>query len=201
MAVCASTCRSLLQWNSPTHIAKERDRAVAENRTSLVGSAAYKTLPLTGAFQATFPWYRQRSSFGRLGEASEEPRCSVADVFEVNETGQVMAALNPDGTQCTSEDVLKDAKAWAAHFGHDAFYNHCSNHEHDCTSTCVKYVKKKLEAKQSLRTNKVPSCRFWFFRIKRMRVDGREKAKRRRGKPLVTTPTFEESDDRNQQCR
>ena len=53
------------------HITKERDRAAAENRTPLVGSAAYKTLPLTGAFQATFPWYRQRSSFGRLGDVHQ----------------------------------------------------------------------------------------------------------------------------------
>ena len=152
------------------HITKERDRAAAENRTPLVGSAAYKTLPLACACQATFPCYRQRSSFGRLGDvhqltewdgqASEEPRCKVADVFEVDETGQVIATLNPDSTQCTSEDLQKDARAWAAHFGPDAFHNHCSNHEHDCTSTCVKYVKKKLEAQQSLRANKVPSCRF-----------------------------------------
>ena len=92
-------------------------------------------------------------------------------------------------------------RAWAAPFGHDAFHNHCSNHEHNCTSTCVKYVKKKLEAQQSLHANRVPSCRFWFFRIKRMRVQGREKAVRRRGKPLVTTPGIEGNDDRNQQCR
>ena len=112
-----------------------------------------------------------------------------------------MATLNPDGTQCTSEDLENDARAWAAHFGHDAFHNHCSNHEHDCTSTCVKYVKKKLEAQQSLRANKVPSCRFWFFRIKRMLVEGREKAVRRRGKPLGTTPGIEESKDRRASCR
>ena len=135
------------------------------------------------------------------GQASEEPFCNIADVFEVDETGQVVAPLNPDGTHCLSEDLQKDARAWAAHFGHDAFHNHCSNHEHDCTATCVKYVKKKLEAQQSLRASKVPSCRFWFFRIKRMRVQRREKAVRRRGKPLVTTPCIEESDDRNQHCR
>ena len=34
-----------------------------------------------------------------------------------------------------------------------------------------------------------------------MLVGGRGKAVRRRGKPLVTTPGIEESDDRNQQCR
>ena len=35
----------------------------------------------------------------------------------------------------------------------DVFHNHCTNHEHDCTETCIKYVKKKLEAKQRLRSS------------------------------------------------
>ena len=62
-------------------------------------------------------------------------------------------------------------------------------------------MKKKLEAKQSLRSNKVPSCRFWFFRIKKFCLNGRDKAVRRRGKPLVAEPFIEESDERNQQAR
>jgi hypothetical protein len=33
------------------------------------------------------------------------------------------------------------------------FHNHCTNHEHVCTETCIKYVKKKLEAKQKLRSS------------------------------------------------
>ena len=32
-----------------------------------LGPAAFRSLPLTEAFQSTFPSYRQRSSFGRLG--------------------------------------------------------------------------------------------------------------------------------------
>ena len=35
----------------------------------------------------------------------------------------------------------------------DVFHNHCTNHEHDCTETCIKYVEKKLEAKQRLRSS------------------------------------------------
>ena len=31
----------------------------------------------------------------------------------------------------------------------DVFHNHCTNHEHDCTETCIKYVKKKLTTKSS----------------------------------------------------
>ena len=43
-------------------------------------------------------------------------------------------------------DLKADAARWAAHFALDVFNNHVSNHEHDCTETCVKYVKQKLEA-------------------------------------------------------
>ena len=118
-----------------------------------------------------------------------------------DDTGAVLAHVLPNGMQATSDDLQLDAQTWAAHFGRDAFDNHCSNHEHDCTETCIKYVKKKLEAKESLRSNKVPSCRFWFFRIKKLNLTGQCKAVRRRGKPLVAEPFIEESDDRNQQCR
>ena len=61
----------------------------------------------------------------------------------------------------------------------------------------MKYVKKRLEAQESLKSRRVPSCRFWFFRV--VEVAGRNL--RRRGKPLVETPFIEESDDRNQQYR
>ena len=61
----------------------------------------------------------------------------------------------------------------------------------------MKYVKKKLEAKQSLRSHKVPSCRFWYFRVKCIN----RKMRRRRGKPLVATPYIADTDDRNQEFR
>ena len=54
-----------------------------------------------------------------------------------------------------------------------------------------------MEAKQSLRSHKVPSCRFWYFRLKR--ING--KMRRRRGKPLVDTPCIADTDDRNQEFR
>ena len=41
------------------HIEQERARAAAENRMPALGPAAFRNLPLTGAFQSTFPSYRQ----------------------------------------------------------------------------------------------------------------------------------------------
>ena len=184
------------------HIEREQDRAAAQNRTPLTGSAAYRDLPLTGALQSTFPLYRQRFSFGILGSAiqpaaGDPPYRSDADLFSIGEDGEVRATLMPDGTEASQEAIESDAAAWASHFGWDSFNNHCTNHEHNCTETCVKYVKQKLEAKLSLRSNKVPSCRFWYFRVKKLNL----KRVRRRGKPLVAQPYVEETDDRNQQFR
>ena len=79
----------------------------------------------------------------------------MLEVFERDSTGKVVAALKPDGTQATEADMHDDARAWADNFGMDAFNNHCVNHEHDCTETCIKYAKKRLKAKQNLRSHKV----------------------------------------------
>jgi hypothetical protein len=184
------------------HLEREILRAAAENRTPLAGSAAYRELPITGAYQASFPSYRQRFSFATLGNATQPaiedpPYRSDVELFSLDESGRVQAALRPDGSDANEDDLACDASAWAAQFGRDAFNNHCTNHEHNCTETCVKYVKKKLEAKLSMRSHRVPSCRFWYFRTKKLH----NKCVRRRGKPLVNIPYVEEADDRNQEFR
>ena len=186
------------------HIERERQLAAAESRLPRLGSAAYREVPLTGAFQSSFPAYRQRSHFGDLGDASQLSRSEpclpsrrLEDIFTLDDEGQIVDVLLPDGTASSEDAVAADAKQWASHFAQDVFNNHCTNHEHNCTETCIKYVKKKLEAKQSLRSNKVPSCRFWFFRV----VTIKEKRRRRRGKPLVREPYIADTDDRNQEFR
>ena len=147
------------------HLEREQDRAAAQNRTPLTGAAAYRDLPITGALQSTFPWYRQSFSFATLGSATQPtigdvPYRSDAELFSFDDEGKVVATPLPDGTEASPEDVEHDAAAWASHFGRDCFDNHCTNHEHNCSETCVKDVKQKQEAKLSLRSTKVPSCRF-----------------------------------------
>ena len=194
------------------HVERERCAAAATARLPRTGAEAYRELPLTGAFQSTFPVYRQRGSFGLLGDATqltvlEGPRAAdpsasrapraLRELYALDDQGVICEILNPDGTAASQEDLAADAAKWAAHFAQDSFNNHCVNHEHDCTATCIKYAKKKLEAKESLRSHKVPSCRFWYFRLKR--ING--KMRRRRGKPLVETPFIADTDDRNQEFR
>ena len=193
------------------HIERERNKAAAENRMPCVGNDAYVRSEITGAFQSIFPWYRQRFSFGRLGggasrpadvseEAPHEYRRD-AHLFQLAEDGRIVGVRNPDGSVATQNDLETDARQWATHFSYDFRNLHSSNHEHDCKATCVKYVKKKLEAKESLRSNKCSSCRFWFFRIKQVKTKEGVKRLRRRGKPLVAIPYIEESADRNDEYR
>ena len=167
------TKREYVQVTEPVeqpHLERERLLASTQSKEPRCGSAAYRDVPLTGAFQSSFPDYRQMCHFGKLSDASlpaaSDARLSfrrLEDIFITNEEGQIQELLLPNGTESSPEAIAADAKQWAAHFAQDVFNNHCSNHEHDCTETCIKYVKKKLEAKQSLRSTKVPSCRFWFF--------------------------------------
>ena len=50
------------------HLAKERHAAAASIREPLEGTSAFREVPLTGAHQSLFSFYRSRSSFGRLSD-------------------------------------------------------------------------------------------------------------------------------------
>ena len=86
----------------------------------------------------------------------------LSDLFTLSEDGSISGVRKSDGTEASNEDSKEDDHAWAVAFADDSFDNHCPHHEHDCTDTCIKYAKNQLEAKQSLRSRKVPACRFWF---------------------------------------
>ena len=201
------TLRDHVELSPPVeqpHVERECRLAIAESRVPRQGSAAYREVPLTGALQSSFPAYRQRSHFGDLGDTVElvesTPRLltrRLEEIFNLDDTGQITEVLLPDGTPSTDADKAADTAQWATHFGQDVFNKHCSNHEHDCKETCVKYVKKQLEAKKSLHASKVPTCRFWFYR----RVKVHNKFKRRRGKPLVRKVFIADDDDRDQEFR
>ena len=75
------------------HIEREHDRAAAQNRPPLTGATAYRDLPITGALQSTFPWYRQRFSFASLGGATQPtvgdlPYRKDAELFTFDEEGE-----------------------------------------------------------------------------------------------------------------
>ena len=87
---------------------------------------------------------------------------------------------------------MQDASTFALSFCRDFRALHQLNHDHDCTSTCIKYVKRGKEAaEKSLQKGWSVACRFFFFHIvvftylceaaQKMVT----KAFRRRGKKLV----------------
>ena len=62
--------------------------------------------------------------------------------------------------------LISDAKQKAFSFCRDFRALHQFNHDHDCTSTCIKYVKKGKEAAEdALRKGLVVACRFFYFHI------------------------------------
>ena len=96
------------------YLEKERNRAAAENRLPRTGAAAYREVPITGAFQAIFPWFRQRFSFGCLSEdpaGVPQPACRGLDnIFALGEDGQVESILNASGEPVTPEDLAADGQ-------------------------------------------------------------------------------------------
>ena len=205
--------RDLVQLAPPflqPHMAAEQRQAAAEGREARVGTVAFKEVPLTGALQSAFPRYRQRASFCNAISAGEPDVCAVPcvglhELFEVDSEGRVVHAKRPGGEEATAEERRADAAVWAKAFAEDVYGLSVVNHEHACVETCIKYEKKKQEAKEGLRKTRCPSCRFWFFRvlsIKRV-TDGamRRRRVRRRGKPLVAEPYVETSAERNDRFR
>ena len=90
------------------------------------------------------------------------------------------------------DSLKQDADAWALNFCRDFRSLHQFNHNHDCTSTCIKYVKKGKDAvEKALRKGWSVACRFFFFHIVTFTylcsVTGSmiTKSFRRRGKKLV----------------
>ena len=116
------------------HLTQERGRASAENRTPVIGFVARTILTVPGSCQATCPWYRQRLSFGRIGDVHQltdlhgqargAPRRKVAGLSEVTDAGLVIAVVAPHGTPRMPADLQTDAGAWAAHFDHDTSIMH-----------------------------------------------------------------------------
>ena len=155
------------------HLAKERRAAAASNREPLKGTAAFREVPFTGAHQSSFPFYRSRSSFGRLSDMDSNSvpqpvasaRCEeTEELFTTTEEGQVDKILLPNGNEASDADLSAEAVIWARHYANHVRNGMCFNHEHRCVEKCMKKVKDQLEALAALRKrNSVPTCRFCFF--------------------------------------
>ena len=107
---------------------------------------------------------------------------------------------------------MHDASQYALSYARDFRALHQFNHDHDCTTTCIKYVAKQCRdaAQEALRKGKVVACRFWFFHILVFTylctsvtgiAETITKRIRRRGKKLVETPYIAITNERNEFCK
>ena len=122
-------------------------------------------------------------------------RCKLSPLMKVNAVSR--------------DELVRDADQWALSFCRDFRALHQFNHDHDCQSTCIKYVAKKgLDAaKKALKTGKAVVCRFFFYHIVEFtyKVLGAAKTTtrriRRRGKILVRKPYIARTNEHGEFCK
>ena len=169
-------------------------------------------MPLTGCQLCTTPAYRLPQSFGQAcpvavdGELDPVESLQLAGApWEFDAFGSLRRFVTLQGETATASDFDEDARLFEAAFARDVRSLHGHNHNHDCTTTCIKYQKKKAaeELANLLSMNKAPPCRFLFFRKLILLLendDGKERRLRirRRGKELVHTPYVANTNDHNE---
>ena len=180
----------------PGHLVREELLATLEDRPQ---RHAFRETPLTACQQSTLPTYRLPQGFGQqsllndvgmLAQLQHESgsMSSLPSLpWQADAHGQVNQFLLPSGSVASADDVHRDAIRWETCFGRDVRALHCSNHSHDCTSSCTKY--QKQQPRTATNANPVAQCRFGFFQdiIFHMLEAGQavNKKIRRRGKRLV----------------
>jgi hypothetical protein len=194
------------------HVVLEQRRA---NTERVQPRNYYNEVSLRGCHQSSNPWYRIQSFM--------EQSCTACSIDEVGMTSarKASSALKLQTKWCQNEngqyefkhykddptnieDIVSDARSWMLSFVRDVRALHQLNHDHDCTSTCIKYIKKtsKGTMEQAMKAGKAVACRFYFFFIVVLTVisNGVSTVKkiRRRGKQLVSQAYIATTNVRNE---
>ena len=134
------------------HLKREEESSIAESRPM---RHPYKALPLTGATQSMMPVCRRSNSFGHI-DVPDEFGCyqgvatqhfenggwfPYANEYVVGPSGEVTGFSMPNGELASAEEINEDCEGWKTSFARDQRANFIQNHDHDCTSTCIKYPK------------------------------------------------------------
>ena len=90
-----------------------------------------------------------------------------AEHVETPSTCSIATSVFSATPPASRDDIVQDASQYALSFARDFRALHQFNHDHDCTTTCIKYVAKQCRdaAQEALQKGKVVACRFWFFHI------------------------------------
>ena len=179
------TQRQLLPVTAPElpgHHELEKRKANAEGRPPV---SMYSQASLQGYHQSLMPSYRLPQNLGARKVLDEVGmHCTDGDVAPVAFPPHWVTDEDADHVHAPSvcptsaglgnvpqpascEDVIQDAGRFALSYARDFRALHQFNHDHDCTSTCIKYVAKQCRdaAQEALRKGKVVACRFFFFHI------------------------------------
>ena len=154
----------------PGHHVREQRRAHAEQRPPL---SCYSQVSLQGCHQSLMPTYRLPQSVCNIIPSDEVGMTSDTQDVKVpsrslcwytDEESDHIAGLSQLPAEGGSaeqlvvwpahrdssveqpasfQDLVTDAKSFALSFCRDFRALHQLNHDHDCTSTCIKYVQKK----------------------------------------------------------
>ena len=177
------TKRQFLPVTAPElygHHEIEKRRASAEGRPPV---SMYSQASLQGCHQSLMPSYRLPQNLGARKILDDVGmHCTDADVAPVALPPHWVMDEDADHAQTPSicptpagldsvpqpasrEDIVQDAGRFALSYSRDFRALHQFNHDHDCTSTCIKYVAKQCRdaAQDALRKGKVVACRFFFF--------------------------------------
>ena len=194
------------------HLARERRRLDFEHQQR---RNEYKEVPLTGCQLCIAPHYLLPQSFGltrALGDEGEIPDDAVsmlpplppwsfdAKTGELQHFDVVSGAYYQHQRVATRSDFQSDAIVFETCFGLDVRFLDDHAHDHDCSGTCVKNVKKKTqdEVAKMLKPNRAPPCRFDFCHIVELVLDDKPLKIRRRGKEIVDAPYVLSTTARNQ---
>ena len=197
------------QAELPAHITRARRQLQFEHQPY---RNEYKEVPLKGSQLCTAPLYLLHHSFGQEPQLGEEGECEESEEGNVKKltgvpwmfdevTGELSHFIaDIDGRQAEAVDFHKDAVVFEKCFGRDVRFLHSHNHDHNCSSTCVKNVKirSKMEKAKMLKNNRAPPCRFEFYHIVNIEIDGKNTKIRRRGKEIVRHPFINNTTARNQ---
>ena len=138
------------------HVARDRRRSNFEHQQH---RNAYKEVPLTACQLCIAPHYLLPHSFGQRFALGDEGEADDSDVPQLAGlpwvfdpvTGELQHFLRDlSGNIAEAGDFEQDASVFEQCFGIDVRSLHHHNHNHDCSSTCVKNVKKKTKEELAL---------------------------------------------------
>ena len=204
--VTKRTFVAVRQAELPAHITRDRRQLQFEHQPC---RNEYKELPLKGCQLCNAPYYLLHHSFCQEPQLGEEGECEESNVLQLTGlpwvfdevTGELLHFIAEiSGRQAEALDFHKDAVVFEKCFGRDVRFLHSHNHDHNCSGTCVKNVKKKskMELTKMLKPDRAPPCRFEFYHIVNLEILGKSTKIRRRGKEIVLNPSISSTTTRNQ---